>query len=473
MFPLQSISMLTGLLFGLMALTVWAMLLRRHPRIPTRLWTLGSLAAGVGLVLLHVRWNVPRWMAYQLPTFLLEWSILLRVAALRTDLGLPLRPWRLLAVGLAAMLGYQLSLWLPGVAPHTLFGTGVLVSGVLLLAWYSRALGISTPSRSGLMLAWAEAAAALGLVIRQAWILVNDSEDWVVQELWQLAGLVALAAIAAIYSNLGYLGIALDRRHAAEARARQTSLAALADRDSANRDAAELRQALAEREALMAERDRLLQLLAHEIRQPLHNASGALRVLRQLLLGPQVAAPLLQADAPLRKAEAVLGNVHSVLDNTLAAALLLQQQGPPTLHEVELAVVVKLALGDLAPAHSAAVRVQHDTDLRSAELEPALMRLALRNLLRNAFMHGGSGVQVGLHLSESADPPALLISVIDNGPGLDQAGLAGRKHRGLGLNIARQVAQLHGGRLALEAQPGGGLAARLVLPLPGQDDGPR
>ena len=100
-------------------------------------------------------------------------------------------------------------------------------------------------------------------------------------------------------------------------------------------------------------------------------------------------------------------------------------------------------------------------------------RLALRNLLRNAFMHGGSGVQVGLQLSESADPPALLISLIDNGPGLDQAGLAGHKHRGLGLNIARQVAQLHGGRLALEAQPGGGLAARLVLPLPGQDDGPR
>lgn len=467
---LQAITMVTGVLYLLMALTVWGMLVRRHPRLPTRLWSLGSLAAGLGLLLLLWRRDAPEWMAYQLPIFLMEWSMVLRVAALRTDLGLPLYPGRLLALGVAAMLGFQLSMWMPGIVARTVFATSTLVAGTAALAWYARALGIATPSRSGVLLAWAEVAAAVGMSIRMVWIVVNDTEHWVFAEAWQFAALMALATVAAIYGNLGYLGLAMDRRRAAERHARQASLAAHADRDSAHRVAADLRLALAEREALIAERDQLLQLLAHEIRQPLHNASGALQVLRRLLLGPQVAAPIQQAAEPLRRAEAVLGDVHSVLDNTLAAAMLINQASP-ALQEVELAMVVNLALGDLGQDQRAAVTVHYDTDLRSAELEPGLIRLALRNLLRNALQHGGSAVQVTLRVAERQHPPALLLCVIDNGPGLDPPRPGQRK--GLGLEIVSQVTRLHGGLLALDKHPSGGLEARLVLPLPGLDGGLR
>lgn len=473
-FSLQSITMVTGVLYLLMALTVWAMLLRRHTALSTRLWSLGSLAAGLGLVLIQPRHTLPDWLIYQGAVLVLVVSILLRVAALRLDLGLALYPGRLLALGLVAMAGFQIATWLPGIGPHTSFSTLLLVAGNLALAWYARAAGIATPSRSGLLLAWAELGAAAGLLIRLVMVLGSGTQDLIVHQPWQFALLMTLGAIAAIYGNLGYLGIALDRHRAAERRALQASLAAQAERDSAHRDAADLRQALAQREALMAERDQLLQLLAHEIRQPLHNASGALQVLRQLLLGAPGAAPVEQAAEPLRRAQAVLGGVHSVLDNTLAAAMLLNTAAPPELHELELAVVINLALGDLEPAQRAAVQVQWRTDLRSVDMEPQLMRLAVRNLLRNAYAHGGPDVQVQLVLAERVAPPALLISVVDNGPGLGATmpdpGQRPRPGHGLGLGIVRQVARLHGGTLRLDHQAPSGLIATLVLPLPGADD---
>ena len=115
------------------------------------------------------------------------------------------------------------------------------------------------------------------------------------------------------------------------------------------------------------------------------------------------------------------------------------------------------------------------TDLRHAELEPGLLRLALRNLLRNAFAHGGAGVQVQLHIAEQNTPPALVISVLDNGVGLAPAQLhaarltvaAGALLPSLGLHLAGQVATLHGGHLLLSQHPPHGLQASLVLPLLG------
>src|SRR5690606_5696112 len=51
-------------------------------------------------------------------------------------------------------------------------------------------------------------------------------------------------------------------------------------------------------------------------------------------------------------------------------------------------------------------------------------------------------------------------------PFVQADGSAGRRHEGagLGLSIARSLAELHGGTLSLAARPEGGTEARLVLP---------
>jgi len=70
--------------------------------------------------------------------------------------------------------------------------------------------------------------------------------------------------------------------------------------------------------------------------------------------------------------------------------------------------------------------------------------------------------------------------VLDRGPGIPPAEVERLKRpftrleaarsdttgTGLGLAIVERIARLHGGRLELSPREGGGLAARLLLPLP-------
>jgi signal transduction histidine kinase len=287
-------------------------------------------------------------------------------------------------------------------------------------------------------------------------------------------GLVAI--VAGIFGTLGYLGLVLDDTRRAEARAREAQTTEAAARAAAESVAEELRAALAQRDQLAAERQRTLEVLAHEIRQPLNNAGSALQATASVLHGMEGPGAE-QAAARLQRARAVLGNVNSVLDNTLAVAQLLALHRPLPLQEVELDLLVDLVLGDLNEAQRERVQVRRLADMRTAEVETGLMRLALRNLLLNALKHGGPAAHVELRLTEREDPPALLLCVADDGPGMEPAQMRAAQikaaddpqppRRGLGLYIARTVALRHGGRLHLSAVAPHGLRVCLELPLPG------
>ena len=481
---LQTVALAVGVLYLLMAFTVWLMLLRRHPKLPLALWSVGSLCAGAGLVLLGMQGASPTRADYLAAGGLMQWSFFFRVAALRLDLGLPLHAARCVALAAAALAVYHACNLVPNEALRLTVGTAILVAGTAVLAWYARVAGGRIPSRSGTVLAWAEASAAAGLLIRMISALSGATEVAPMMQVLNFVTLMTLGSAAVVYSSLGYLGVAMDRLSASERSAQVEKLEAQLGRDQAMEQAEALRSLLDQRDRLSAERDGLLQLLAHEIRQPLHNASGALQSVRQLLAAQ--AAARLVGDAtnvplvlgPLLRAQNVLGDLHSVMDNTLAASGFLTRSVPLALQEVEVDFLLKLALGDLSSVQQVQVTVEQTTDLRSVEVEPGLVRLALRNLLRNAFIHGGPAVQVSLRASERESPAALVLQVLDNGVGADPVRLSGaaphrlladraRSDRGLGLYIVREVASLHGGTLEVAPRAPRGLVFSLVLPLPG------
>jgi len=111
----------------------------------------------------------------------------------------------------------------------------------------------------------------------------------------------------------------------------------------------------------------------------------------------------------------------------------------------------------------------------------------LANLLSNAlkFTPEGGEIRVGLERAELPGPrPAAAFEVADTGSGIPpedldklfrkfaQAGaaVAGRpRGTGLGLVVAREIVELHGGRIGVESTPGEGSRFRFIVPIDGPE----
>jgi two-component system, NtrC family, nitrogen regulation sensor histidine kinase NtrY len=108
---------------------------------------------------------------------------------------------------------------------------------------------------------------------------------------------------------------------------------------------------------------------------------------------------------------------------------------------------------------------------RPAWFDPVQVEQVLINLIKNAHEAGGADEEVTLTIMHAGNE--LRIEVCDRGPGMSDTVLSQallpfystkRSGTGLGLALAREITEAHGGRVLLLNREGGGLRVALLLP---------
>ena len=116
-------------------------------------------------------------------------------------------------------------------------------------------------------------------------------------------------------------------------------------------------------------------------------------------------------------------------------------------------------------------RVARELPSAPAQFDASQVQQALLNLLKNAHESGSPTSEVCLSVRRVADLWA--IEVADRGSGMTETVMSNalvpfystkRTGTGLGLALAREIAEAHGGRIALNNREGGGLSVVLFLP---------
>jgi signal transduction histidine kinase len=186
---------------------------------------------------------------------------------------------------------------------------------------------------------------------------------------------------------------------------------------------------------------------SHQLRTPLTALSMRLEEILQAedqqTVREEAGSALAQVE---RLATVVEHLLDSVRDNNLRA-------GPVPLDEVVLQQVV-----EWEPAFAARQRIVKATGTRGlvALATPNGLSQVLATLLENSLIHGAGMVTV----STRSTGISLVVEVTDEGPGVPaelgarifERSVSGRRGTGLGLAVARELAEADGGRLELVQQ---------------------
>lgn len=293
---------------------------------------------------------------------------------------------------------------------------------------------------------------------------LSDFEGAPWAALLTIAGVLAVLALA--YHAIGRLFRPIETVRRGVARFGTGELDHRIDvrrRDELGALAASVNDMAGEIQRMLEAKRQLLLAISHELRSPLTRAKVQLE-----LLDDNPARQDLGAD---------LREIEDLLAELLESERLNHRHAPLQRQAVDPAELIEALIRERFAGSKIAQHLQ-DRGTYIA-LDPARVRLLIRNLLDNALRHTPKGAAAPEIYSDYRDSHWRL-RVRDRGPGIPAEHLdrltepfyrvdpsRGRRTGGygLGLYLCKMIAEAHGGRLEVDSEPGQGTTVEVNLPL--------
>lgn len=207
----------------------------------------------------------------------------------------------------------------------------------------------------------------------------------------------------------------------------------------------------------------------HEINNPIAVICGRAQLLLEEETNPQ-----------RRRELAVIHTQAMRVYEMISDMMLFARPPAPKLAMCDVAALARQVIGELTPkAHERQVTMHFDENAApEVEVDAVQVAVVIRALCENALAsvaRGGKVIVRVKHRGSTAEPEAVLITIIDNGPGVNGRVLehlfdpffSGREAgRGLGMGLAKawRIIDGHGGRIEVRSDLGTGSTFTVVLP---------
>ncbi len=244
-------------------------------------------------------------------------------------------------------------------------------------------------------------------------------------------------------------------------------------------DSRRIETALRDRNEALEAADRIktafVATMSYELRTPLTSISGFAEMLNEGYAGKLSKAATSYVEAILESVERLGMLVDEVLDLTQA------EGKAPVLEmlEVELDAVARAAADAVSPLAKKrkldfAVEIQPSTGASKGDAKR--LQQVVEHMLRHAVASAAEGGRVLLHTDGTAAAARIIVS--DDGAGMSAQAVArafdrfgqpgitrsGERALGLGLPLAKQFVEAHGGTIELVSEPGQGTLMTVILP---------
>ncbi len=222
-------------------------------------------------------------------------------------------------------------------------------------------------------------------------------------------------------------------------------------------------------------KDEFLATLSHELRTPLNAMLGYTRMLRAS------AVPQDRRDAALEVIERNGKMLAQIVDEVLDVSRIVSGKLRLSVQRLDPSRLLTDAIATVAPAADAKgiqLRSSIDPDVQAVQADADRLQQVLWNILTNAVKFTPSGGRIDVSITALAGDVEIVVT--DTGRGIDPAFLPHiferfrqadsrftREHGGLGLglSIARNIVEMHGGTIHAESEgQGHGATFRIRLP---------